>query len=93
MAAGEAGNAERLAAARGIAGAETEIASRNTERGMYFDPIARALDAFGRDPRERSLPEDERMRLGELYAPDARRLAELLPEFDFELWPNVAKLL
>ena len=122
----------RLAAARGIAGAETEIASRNTERGMYFDPIARALDAFGRDrllvlqyercradypgelrrtheflgldpdrgfapptrdPRERSLPEDERMRLGELYAPDARRLAELLPELDFELWPNVAKLL
>jgi hypothetical protein len=31
--------------------------------------------------------------VSELYAPDARRLAVLLPELDFELWPNVAKLI
>jgi hypothetical protein len=121
----------RLAAERGIEGAEDEIASRNTERGMYFEPVARVLDTFGhdrvlvlqyercradypaelrrthrflgldpergaapplRDPRERSLPADERRRLAELYAPDVRQLSELLPELDVSLWPNVAKL-
>ena len=99
---------------------------------MYFEPVARALQGFGRDrvlvlqyercladypgelrrtheflgldpdrahmppqrdPRERELPEEERMRLGELYAPDVRKLAELLPELDVELWPNTARFL
>jgi hypothetical protein len=121
----------RLAAKQGIEGAEDEIASRNMQRGMYFEPVARVLDSFGhdrvlvlqyercradypaelrrthrflgldpergpappqRDPRERSLPDDERGRLAELYAPDVRRLSELLPDLDVSLWPNVAKL-
>jgi len=123
---------QRLAAKSGIEGAEPDIATRNTERGMYFEPVARALQGFGRDrvlvlqyercladypgelrrtheflgldpdrahmppqrdPRERELPEEERMRLGELYAPDVRKLAELLPELDVELWPNTARFL
>ena len=45
-----------------------------------------------REPRERELPEAERRRLAELYAPDVRKLAELLPELDVALWPNVAPL-
>jgi hypothetical protein len=120
----------RLAAKGGIEGAEDEIAARNTERGMYFEPVARLLDTFGRDrvlvlqyercradypselrrtheflgldpdrgfapprrePRERSLADDERGRLAELYAPDVRRLSELLPDLDIALWPNMAK--
>ena len=122
----------RLAAQNGIAGAEAEIAVRNTERGMYSEPVARALDAFGRErvlvlqyercraeyarelrrtheflgldpergfappmrePRERPVPEGERARLGEQYAPDVKRLAELLPELDVSCWPNVARWL
>jgi hypothetical protein len=121
----------RLAAKRGIEDAEAEIASRNTARGRYFEPISRLLDVFGRDrvlvlqyercrehsdaerrrtheflgldpdrgllppkrdPRERSLPDEDRARLAELYAPDVRRLAELLPELDVALWPSVARL-
>jgi hypothetical protein len=121
----------RLAADRGIEGAEAEIAARNTDRGMYFAPLSRLIEAFGRDrllvlqyercradyagelrrthefigldphrgfappmrdSRERELPEAERARLAQLYAPDVRRLAELLPELDVELWPSVAKL-
>jgi hypothetical protein len=45
-----------------------------------------------REPRERELPKAERSRLAELYAPDVRKLADLLPELDVELWPNVAPL-
>jgi Sulfotransferase domain len=121
----------RLAAESGIGGAEAEISSRNAERGMYFEPVSRVLDSFGRDrvlvlqyercrlhydaelrrtheflgldpdrghsppardPRERSLPDEDRTRLGELYAPDVRRLAQLLPDLDVSLWPSVAKL-
>jgi hypothetical protein len=128
------GNARgrRLAAQDGIAGAEAEIATRNTERGMYFEPVARALGAFGRDrvlvlqyercradydrelrrtheflgldpdrgfappirePRDRPVAEEERLRLGEQYAADVRRLAELLPDLDVSCWPNVARWL
>jgi hypothetical protein len=43
-----------------------------------------------REPRERDLPADERTRLAALYAPDVRRLAELLPELDVALWKSVA---
>jgi sulfotransferase family protein len=122
----------RLAARNGIAGAEAEIAARNTERGMYWAPAARVLDAFGRDrvlvlqyercraeyatelrrtheflgldpdrgfappmrePRERPVPEEERHRLGELYAPDVRKLMGMLPDLDASYWPNVARWL
>ena len=122
----------RLAAEHGIHGAEADIAARNTERGMYFEPVARALEAFGRDrvlvlqyercqsdyegelrrthgflgldpergpappirpPRARSASEEERTRLGELYAPDVRRLAGLVPDLEVERWPNVADFL
>jgi Sulfotransferase domain len=121
----------RLAADSGIEDADSEIAKRNLERGMYFEPIARMLEAFGREnllvlqyercltaygaelrrtheflgldpdrgpapprrkPRERSLPAGERDRLAELYAPDVRRLAELVPQLDVSLWPNVVRL-
>jgi Sulfotransferase domain len=128
------GNARgrRLAAEEGIRGAEDEIAARNTERGMYAEPVARALDAFGDDrvlvlqyercqvdytgqlrrtheflgldperglappqrpPRARAESDAERARLGELYAPDVRRLAERVPELDVTLWPSVADFL
>jgi Sulfotransferase domain len=45
-----------------------------------------------RDPRERSLPAAERERLAAIFAPDVRKLAELLPELDVSLWRNVAGL-
>jgi hypothetical protein len=121
----------RLAADGAIQSTEADVAARNTERGLYFQPVARALEAFGRDrvlvlqyercladypsqlrrtheflgldpkranmppqrePRERGLPEGERQRLAELYAPDVRKLSELLPELDVGLWRNVAPL-
>jgi hypothetical protein len=121
----------RLAAQRGIEGADPDIEERNVKNGMYFEPVARALAEFGRDrvlvlqyeqcladypaqlrrtheflgldparanmppqrePRERELPEAERRRLAELFAPDVRKLAELLPDLDVALWPNVAPL-
>ena len=122
----------RLAAEDGITGADAEIAERNTQRGMYFEPVARALDAFGRDrvlvlqyercradyagqlrrtheflgldpergfappmrePRDRPVTEEERQRLGELFAPNVGRLAGLVPELDLSFWPNVARCL
>ena len=46
-----------------------------------------------REPRERSLPAADRERLGELFAPDVRKLAKLLPELDVSLWPSVAERL
>jgi hypothetical protein len=39
----------RLAAKNGIEGAEPDIADRNAGRGLYFEPVARAIEAFGRD--------------------------------------------
>jgi Sulfotransferase domain len=119
----------RLAAERGIEGADDEIAARNVKRGMYHEPIARLLGGVGRDrvlvlqyercreqygaelrrtheflgldpdrapsppvrePRDRPLEAAERARLGELFAPDVRRLADLLPELDVALWPSVS---
>jgi Sulfotransferase domain len=46
-----------------------------------------------REPRERALPAAERERLGAVFAPDVRKLADLLPELDLSLWKNVAGLL
>jgi hypothetical protein len=43
-----------------------------------------------REPRERSLPADDRERLGAIFAPDVRKLAALLPELDVTLWRSVA---
>jgi len=121
----------RLAAESGIGGADAELAARNVESGMYFEPVAMLLEACGRDrvlilqyercraqypaelrrtheflgldpdrgpappvrePRERSLPAAELERLAERYAPDVRKLADLLPELDVAWWPNVARL-
>jgi Sulfotransferase domain len=45
-----------------------------------------------REPRERSLTAAERERLAAVFAPDMRRLVELLPELDVSLWPSVAGL-
>jgi hypothetical protein len=64
---------------------------RRTHEFLGIDPD-RGFSPPMRDTRERSLPDAERRRLAQLYAPDVRRLAQLLPELDPELWPNVAKL-
>jgi hypothetical protein len=52
-----------------------------------FVPVA--PNAAPRDARERDVTDAERRRLAERYAADVRRLAELLPEIDPELWPNM----
>jgi hypothetical protein len=119
----------RLAADNGIEGADARITARNVALSMYFEPVSRLLDAFGRDrvlvlqyercrahcaaevrrtheflgldpegapappprePRDRPLPDEERRDLAERFAPDVRRLANLLPEIDVALWPSVA---
>jgi Sulfotransferase domain len=64
----------RLAAERGIEGADAEIASRNTRRGMYFEPVAGVLEAFGRD--RVLILQYERCR--EQYPAEVRRTHEFL---------------
>jgi hypothetical protein len=62
---------------------------------LGLDPEFRpdAPRAAPREPRERDFPAAERERLGRGYAPDAARLAEIVPEIDVGLWPSVRDLL
>jgi sulfotransferase family protein len=72
-------------------------------RERYADELRRTFGFLGldsdqgpsaqlpREPRERPLPEGERERLGEVFAPDVERLQGVLPEFDFSLWPSAIR--
>jgi hypothetical protein len=63
---------------------------RRTYEFLGLDPQRAEAVLPPRGPRERSLSDAERRRLAEVYAPDVRRLAELVPELDVSLWRNVA---
>jgi hypothetical protein len=49
-------------------------------------------DVDPREPRPRELPAEERERLAHVYAPDVRKLVEIAPEIDPEMWPSVRAL-
>ena len=49
-------------------------------------------NAEPREPRPRALAPEDRERLAHAYAPDVRKLAELAPEIDPDLWPSVREL-
>ena len=71
----------------------TEAELRRTFEFLALDPDLASPDEIpAREPRERELPAAERERLAMLYAPDVRRLAELLPELDVSLWRSVSGL-
>ena len=63
---------------------------RRTHEFLGLDPGQGTAVEPPRDPRERPLPASERERLAALYAPEVRRLAELLPELDTSLWQSTA---
>jgi hypothetical protein len=65
---------------------------RRTYEFVGLDPDRGADAVPPREPRERPLPAAERARLAELFAPDVRRLSELVPDLDVALWQSVAKL-
>ena len=49
-------------------------------------------NAEPKEPRPRPLSAEERERLAHLYAPDVKKLVEIAPEIDPELWPGVREL-
>jgi hypothetical protein len=63
---------------------------RRTYEFLGLDPDRGATVEAPREPRERPLPAEKRERLAALYAPEVRRLAELLPELDPSLWQGTA---
>jgi hypothetical protein len=65
---------------------------RRTHEFLGLDPDRGGGAVPPREPRERPLPEAERTRLAALFAPDVRRLSELVPELDVALWRSVAEL-
>jgi hypothetical protein len=66
---------------------------KRTYRFLGIDPGLGppAAELVSREPRERALSAAERERLAALFAPDVRKLAELVPDLDPSLWPSVAK--
>jgi hypothetical protein len=66
---------------------------KRTYRFLGIDPGLGppAAELVSREPRERSLSAAERERLAALFAPDVRKLADLVPDLDPSLWPSVAK--
>lgn len=65
---------------------------RRTYEFLGLDPDHGGGAVPPREPRERPLPEPERARLAALFAPDVRRLSELVPDLDVALWRSVAEL-
>ena len=75
-------------------------------RASFAEEARRTYEFLGLDPdaaqveEEQPRPErdwgagwDERRALGGRYLSDVRRLTELVPELDLELWPNLKPLL
>ena len=54
--------------------------------------VVEPQNAEPKEPRPRPLPAEERDRLAGVYAPDVKKLVEVAPEIDPELWPSVREL-
>jgi sulfotransferase family protein len=66
---------------------------RRTYEYLGIDPSLVGRPRPPREARDHQLAASERMRLAEIFAPDVRRLAELVPELDVARWRSVAGLL
>lgn len=60
--------------------------------GLDLD-VAEPPNAEPREPRPRPLSPEERERLAHVYAPDVKKLVEIVPEIDPGLWPSVRELI
>ena len=68
--------------------------ARRTYEFLGLDPDAAEVEKEQPRPqRDWGAGPDERRALGRRYLSDVRRLAELVPELDLELWPNLKPLL
>jgi Sulfotransferase domain len=66
---------------------------RRTYEFLGLDPeVVEPPNAEPREPRDRPLAPDERERLAHAYAPDVKKLGEIAPEIDPDLWPSVREL-
>jgi Sulfotransferase domain len=66
---------------------------RRTYEFLGLDPaVADPPNAEPREPRSRTLSGEDRERLAHVYAPDVKKLAEIVPEIDPDLWPSVREL-
>jgi hypothetical protein len=73
--------------------ADYPVELRRTYEFLELDPdVAGPPNAEPREPSARPLAPEERERLAHAYAPDVKKLAEIAPEIEPELWPSVREL-
>jgi hypothetical protein len=74
------------------AGLEAELERTRVFLGLVDSFFPTGERNLPREPRERSVPPEERERLRQIFAPDVRSLLEVAPEIDVDLWPSVRSL-